>query len=303
MPIFRSTLFALTLGVALSLPISAHSQESRTFSVETKKSMEKAMGYINSGKFSKAEKRLKDVRKIKSLSPYEISTVEQMLGQVTYKDKDYKNAIRHFENAVAAGGLLPNEATNAELTIAQLYIRTKQYETGATRMENWLRKTGRQDVKYLEALVQALVQAEKYERALPWAERWFAAKPTKARKHYDLMNYLYHTMNRPDKQLGVLQSMTAQWPQERKLWDLQISALAAQDKTFEAYQVFAKLYDLRLLNSKDDLSKLVQYHEYYKQFGLAARILETEMNSGRLDRNDTNQAKLTQLKRQAGTAP
>jgi len=265
--------------------------------------MEKAMGYISDGKYSKAEKRLKDVRKLKNLSPYEISTVEQMLGQVTYQDQDYKNAIRHFENAVAAGGLAPNDATTAELTIAQLYIRTKKYETGATRMENWLRKTGRQDVKYLEALVQALVQAEKYDRALPWAERWFAAKSPKARKHYDLMNYLYHTLNKPDKQLGVLQAMTSQWPQERKLWDLQISALAAQDKTFEAYQVFAKLYDLRLLNSKDDLSKLVQYHEYYKRFDVAARILETEMNSGRLDGNENNQAKLTQLKRQAGATP
>ncbi len=305
MLIVRSFLLALTLGVA-SLAISHTSfaqTQTRTFSVETKKSMEKAMGYISDGKYSKAEKRLKDVRKIKGLSPYEISTVEQMLGQVTYQDKDYKNAIRHFESAVAAGGLLPNETINAELTIAQLYIRTKQYETGATRMENWLRKTGRQDVKYLEALVQALVQAEKYERALPWAERWFAAKNPKSRKHYDLMNYLYHTLGKPDKQLGVLQAMTVQWPQERKLWDLQISALASQDKTFEAYQVYAKLYDIQLLNSKEDLSKLVQYHEYYKRYDIAARILETEMNNGRLDRSDNNQTKLSQLKRQAGIAP
>jgi len=301
MKIFR--LILLTVVLASPSLTQAQDTNSRTFSLETQKSMTKAMEYIEERKYSKAEKKLKDVRKIKGLSSYELSTVEQMLGQVTYQEKDFKDAIRHFQNAVKAGGLLPNEATGLELTIAQLLITTKQYEAGAMGMENWLRKTGRQDVKYLEAVVQAWVEAEKYDRALPWAERWFAVKAPKERKHYDLMNFLYHSMGQSNKQLGVLQSMTAQWPQERKLWDFQISALAAQNRTQEAYQVFAKLYDLGLLSTKSDLSKLVQYHEYYKRFDLAARVLETEMNKGRLDGGETNLAKLTQLKRQAGIAP
>ncbi len=301
MKIFR--LFLLTVVLASPSLTQAQDVKSRTFSLETQKSMTKAMEYIEEQKYSKAEKKLKDVRKIKGLSSYELSTVEQMLGQVTYQEKDFKDAIRHFQNAVKAGGLLPNEATGLELTIAQLLITTKQYEAGAMGMENWLRKTGRQDVKYLEAVVQAWVEAEKYDHALPWAERWFAVKAPKERKHYDLMNFLYHSMGQSNKQLAVLQSMTAQWPQERKLWDFQISALAAQNRTQEAYQVFAKLYDLGLLSTKSDLSKLVQYHEYYKRFDLAARVLETEMNKGRLDGGETNLAKLTQLKRQAGIAP
>lgn len=302
MKLFRSAflIFALT---AAPLAQAQTGTTSRTFSLETQKSMTKAMGYLEENKFSKAEKKLKDVLKIKNLSAYEKSTVNQMLGQAAYQQKDYKDAVKYFEKSIQAGGLLPSEATSIELTIAQLYINTRQYETGATRMEAWLRKTGRNDVKYLENTVQAWVQAEKYDRALPWAERWFAAKTPKERKHYDLMNFLYHDQNLPAKQLVILQNMTQKWPAERKLWDQQIGALAAQEKTFEAYQVFAGLYDRNLLSTKDDLSKLVQYHEYYKRFDIAARILEAEMNSGRLDRGDANVTKLAQLKKQAGIAP
>lgn len=302
MTLFRS----MIITTAICLAGTAWSQSpsnARTFSLETQKSMTKAMGYLSENKYSKAEKKLRDVLKIKNLSAYETSTVNQMLGQAAFRQDDYKDAIKYFERAAQAGGLLPRELTANELTIAQLYIKTKQYAAGASRMENWLRKTGSQEVKYLENAVQAYVQAEQYERALPWAERWFAMKSSKTRKHYDLMNFLYHNQGKTEKQLGILTAMTGQWPGERKLWDLQISALAAQDKTFEAYQVFAGLYDRQLLTTKEDLSKLVQYHEYYKRYDIAARVLETEMNNGRLDRGDANLAKLSQLKKQAGIAP
>lgn len=259
-------------GLLLTLwPASAQAQSPsnhRTFSLETEKPMKKALGFLDGRNYSKAEKEFKKVLKIKGLSAYERSTVEQYLGQVTYQEKDYKDSVKHFENAIAAGGLSAGDVTKSELIVAQLYTRMKDYK-----------------------------------KALPPAERWFAKTAAKSRKDYDLMNFLYNAVGQSERQLTVLQDMTRQWPQDRKLWDHQISALASLDKKFEAYQAFAALYDRGLLSTREDLSKLVQYHEYYKRFDVAARILETEMRNGRLDSGDTNQAKLVQLRRQAGAAP
>lgn len=259
-------------GILLSVtPMVSQAQSDpshRTFSLETQKPMKKALAYLDSRNYSKAEKEFKKVLKIKGLSAYERSTVEQYLGQVTYQEKEYKDSVRHFENAISAGGLTAADVHKSELIIAQLYTQSKDYN-----------------------------------RALPMAERWFSKKAAKSRKDYDLMNFLYNAVGQTEQQLAVLQDMTRQWPQDRELWDHQISALASLDKKFEAYQTFAALYDRGLLSSRDDLSKLVQYHEYYKRFDVAARILDNEMRNGRLDSGESNQAKLTQLRRQAGAAP
>ncbi len=260
-----------------SAPMMAHAQTqsqaqspstNRTFSLETQKPMQKALGYFDSRNYSKAEKEFKKVLKIKGLSAYERSTVEQYLGQATYQEKDYKDSVKHFENAIAAGGLTAADVTKSEMIIAQLYTRLKDYK-----------------------------------KALPPAERWFSKTSAKSRKDYDLMNFLYNAAGQTDRQLAVLQDMTRRWPQDRKLWDHQISALASLDKKFEAYQAYAGLYDRGLLTSREDLSKLLQYHEYYKRYDIAARILDTEIRSGRLDGGETNQAKLAQLRRLARAAP
>jgi len=254
---------------AVCAPMTVHAQAGQnTFSSKTEKPMKQALEHFYAKKYSKAEKKFKDVLKIRGLSAFEISTVEQYLGQATYRAKDYKDSIKHFERAIAAGGLSPSDVMESERILAELHIKNKDYK-----------------------------------KALVRAERWFAVKPSKSRKDYELMNFLYFSEGQTAKQLGVLQSMTRLWPQDRALWDQQISTLAEAGMALEAYQAFAGLYDRGLLNTTADLSKLVQYHEYYKRFDIAARILESEMAKGRLERSDVNQARLVQLKRQAGLPP
>ena len=268
-PALKSIVMISVLAISAPLAVQAQAPAGqRTFSSKTEKPMKQALDFFYAKNYSKAEKKFKDVLKIKGLSPFEISTVEQYLGQSTYRSRDYKDSIKHFERAIAAGGLTPTEVSESERILAELHIKNKDYD-----------------------------------KALVRAERWFAVKPNKARKDYELMNFLYFSEEQTDKQLAVLQTMTRLWPQDRALWDQQISTLAEAGKAFEAYQAFAGLYDRGLLNTTADLSKLVQYHEYYKRFDVAARILESEMAKGRLERSDVNQARLQQLKRQAGATP
>jgi len=151
------------------------------------------------------------------LTPYESATVYQMLGSALYQTNDFEGAIQAFESALTSGGLLPKEAVNLRINIAQLLIASHQYAKGAQMLEDWQADGGTLKPAHIEMLWQAWSQAEKFDRALPWAEKWFEAANPKQRKHYDLLNFLYLNLQMPEKRLSILEQMLEKWPDNQEI--------------------------------------------------------------------------------------
>jgi len=137
--------------------------------------------------------------------------------QFYYELNQYENAIGAFENAVHAGGLLPAEAIQMKLNIAQLRIANGQYSAGATALEDYVIRGGELKPQFIEMLVQAWVQADEPSKALPWAEQWFETAAPKERKHYDLMNYLYANLGMKTYQADIISQMILLWPEDKSL--------------------------------------------------------------------------------------
>ena len=84
-------------------------------------------------------------------------------------------------------------------------------------LEDWSRAGNSLEPKHIELLMQAWLKVKKYDRALPWAEKWFAAKNPKKDKDYDLMQVLYLSLNMPEKRLDILYQMNELWPGNEEL--------------------------------------------------------------------------------------
>jgi len=140
---FRLSTLALIMGAASILsivPASALAQDnlpSRQFSAESGEIVNETLLLINAGQHEDALKRLLPLSAGVTLNAYERSTVFQMQGASYYELNQYENAIGAFENAVHAGGLLPAEAIQLKLNIAQLRIANGQYSAGATCVALW----------------------------------------------------------------------------------------------------------------------------------------------------------------------
>jgi len=298
MRVFRSA--CLSLSMVLALSTLATPSFAQTFSLETQKNMTKAMEYMDKKKYSKAEKKLKDVLRIKGLSAYETSTIHSMIARATYLQKDNDDAIEHYQKALRAGGLQPAEALKTEALIGQLLITEGRNKEGATGLENWLRKTGNRDPKYARLIMQARLADDDYAKALPWAEKWFNGSATKERKHYDVLNFLYNEAGNSARQTQIVGEMLTRWPQDRSLWNQQLGLLSGAGKDTEAYQLYAAMYDRGLLQTETEIMKMVQYHEYYNNYVKAAQILGTEMGTGRIKSTDKLKDRLALLQRQTG---
>ncbi|WP_427449864.1 hypothetical protein [Litorimonas sp. WD9-15] len=291
--------FSATLPSTAAFAQDAPPEEGRQFDAKSGEAVNNAQTLASNGDNLGAVNALNQALTLPDLNPYEKSTMYQMLGQYSYELDRPGDAQRAFENAINAGGLLPNEVDNIKVVIAQLMIGNGQYVEGAQRLENYLNSGGQQKPQYIDLLVNAWVQAENYQRALPWAERWFNAASPKERKHFDLMNFLYNNLGMQGRQADIVKQMIGRWPEDKNLWDAWASMLANGGREQEAFEVTKMLYLGGALSTEQDLLKVVQYYSFYDMPYQAAEILEREMNANRIAKTPDKLKQLSGLFRQA----
>lgn len=187
----------------------------RNFSRKTGKATLEVMELMQRQDYDLASEKLEALLEKRKLSAYERSTLSQMHGQVYYELGENRLAIDAFGDAIEAGGLLQTELTSMRIVIAQLHIAEKDYQRGAEIFEALERDGHTLKPKQIEQVLNAWIAAENYERALPWAERWFETENAKERKHYDLLNFLYKTLDMTEKRKNILLVMSEKWPNDK----------------------------------------------------------------------------------------
>lgn len=292
-------LSGVTIGGAAFAQDDAPPPEGRQFDAKSGEAVNNAQTMATAGDNLGAVNALKAALNLPDLNPYEKSTMYQMLGQYSYELDRALEAQQYFESAISAGGLLPKEVDNIRVVIAQLMIGNGQYREGAQRLENYLNSGGQQKPQYIDLLVNAWVQAEDYNRALPWAEKWFNAARPKERKHFDLLNFLYNNLGMQGRQADIVKQMIGRWPEDKTLWDAWASMLANGGREQEAFEVTKMLYLGGALTTESDLLKVVQYYSFYDMPFQAAEILEREMAANRISRTPEKLKQLSGLFRQA----
>jgi len=298
-----SALALMTFACFSALPTHVYAQESETtsrqFSAKAGEIVLEAQTLMTSEDYNEALVKLSEVLGLANTSPYERTIIYQMQGASYYQLDQFGPAITAFEAALAAGGLLPKERKDMQVKIVQLMIANEQPALGAQKLENYLNAGGQLKPEYIGMLTQAWVQAKNYERALPWAEKWFAAANPKERKHFNILNFLYNSLGRPARQADIVTQMIERWPQEKELWDAWASLFAGAEQDEDAFAVTKLLYLGGALTTEAELMKVVQYYSFYDMPYQAAEILEKELNAGRVTRDTDKLVQLSSLFRQA----
>lgn len=273
--------------------------EGRQFGSKAGQLVNDALQLQNTNQWGPSIAKLNEALALAELNPYEKSTIHQMIGVGYYEQDNYSRAIASWENSISSGGLMPKESAALRVNIAQLLIANEQFAQGAQMLEDWNRQGGQLKDTHIELLMQAWVQAENFNRALPWAERWFRSASPKERKHFDMLNYLYNNLKMPAKQADIVKEMITRWPEDRQLWENWTSLLAYGGREQEAFEVNKMLYLGGAMTSDSDLQKIVQYYGAYDMPYQAATILEREMNAGRMQTTSDRLVQLANLFRQA----
>ena len=205
-------LTVINFGLILALNGTAMAQQ--TFGPESYPYATEAQSLQRANDHKKAIKALKKGLKLGGLSPYEASTLYKMLGTSYYARGKNEDAIEAFQNAIQAGGLTRQDATDVQANIAQLNIAEKSYALGAQQLEAYFNAGGVQKSKLVKMTVQAHLQAKNREAAVPWAEVMMRQGLIQSRKDHELAIYLFDSPEKRFNQMQIANGLYRQYPND-----------------------------------------------------------------------------------------
>jgi len=272
-------------------------ENDRTFSSEIGQIVLEAQEALNSDNFAESVNQLTRALE-RGPSDYERGIILQMRGQAYYQMDQTMRAVSDWEQALRVPTVTAEERNQLTVNIGQIYIIEGRFQEGARLLEEWLRNNPPRE-NILMMLASAYAQNDQFREALPHAEQAFEMANPKERKHFDLLNYLYSSLNMPERQADIIRQMLNRWPEDKNLWNAWVSMLAEGGRGEEAFEVNKIMYVNGMLNTENDILRLVQYYSFYEVPYRGAQILEREINAGRVEQDQQNMELLINLWRQA----
>jgi tetratricopeptide (TPR) repeat protein len=235
----------------------------------------------------------------RGISPYELGVVLFMRGGVKYQLEDIPGALADWNRALNEGELNQTERLSIMYNVGQLYLAEGNYREAVNRLEEWLRLGGVANDGVHLNLVAAYVELGELRSALGHARQAYEKASPRAKRHYDTLDYLYGELDMPAERAAILSEAVAILPQERRYW-LAIAQLhAAAGREQRSFEINKIMYLNGMLTTESEIMRVVDYYSYYEVPYRGARILEREMNAGRVERTQRNYEKLARLYRQS----
>jgi len=220
------------------------------------------------------------------LNCYERGAVLRLGAAIKVQAGDYQGAARDLQNALDQGFIPADQAANTYYNLSQLYLQGDDKETALDYMERWIAAGGQPTRDQNWQLAVLYQQTDQNQKALPFAEKVLEADgPNADRQVYDFLIFLYDQTGQLAKKARLLETLLARNPTDRKLWDAIAGDYFRADEQRKAFEVQKAMYLGGLLTEEDEIMRVVNFYNQFDVPYQAAKILEKEMNAGRIDRS------------------
>ena len=232
----------------------------------------------------------------KDLNCYEEGAALGLSAQIKIANDDYLGAARDLETSLNKGYISGENRTPIYLSLSQIYFAEDQLDAGLNWMNQWLRAGGQPNRDQKWTLAAVYNKQGNNVEALKWAEQVFQADgPGASRQVYDFLIYLYDATGNLAKKAQLLETLLERNPNDRQLWDAIAGDYFQADDQRKAFEVQKAMYLGGILSTEDELVRIVNFYNSFDVPFEAARILEKEMNAGRISTNFDNLELLANL--------
>jgi len=220
------------------------------------------------------------------LNCYEEGAAMQLSAAIKIQTEDYVGAIGDLETMIARGFIAGENVKSTYYNIAQLYLTTDNKEKSLEYYDRWMSVGGVPDRSQKWTLAVLYQQMDRFPEALNWAEQVFQDDgPGAERQVYDFLIFLYDKTGNFAKKAELLEILLARDPSDRQLWDAIAGDYFRGGQDRKAFEVQKAMYLGGILQTEDELMRVVNFYNSFDVPYAAAKILEKEMNAGRISAN------------------
>jgi len=238
--------------LAFGIAASAHAEE---VDGETAKRLSGAQDSLDLQRYDEARMILSHLNP-RRLNPAERSRIAQLLAAIDQAEGNLGAAREHLLEAIADGGLTPEEATKVRYQVAQLYIAEEKWGEGARLLEEWLQTVEKPGPAPYYLLGIAYYQLQDYERAVSPAEK--AVDLAEQPQENWLQLLLALRIQREEYALAapVLEKLVSAYPDKKTYWIQLSSVHAALGDYPDAVAVLQLAMNAGLLTDEQDRRRL-----------------------------------------------
>lgn len=285
--------FIATFGAASALAQSCTTQEFGSKNGQLYSEAEKA--FLIDKNYNLAAQKVQSLRNL-DLNCYERAAVTRLSAGINIELKRYDAAVRDLESVANSGGLPAEEQQKIYYNIAQLYLQNDNLAKSREYFGKWQQRGGRptRDDNWRLAVINEKLGDQR--QAVGYAEKVLQADGSGAKREvYDFLIYLYDKTGQLGKQAQLLETLLAKDPTDRKLWDVIAGNYFKAKDERKAFEVYKAMYHAGLLTKEQELMRVVNFYNSFNAPYQSAKILEKEMNAGKIQSNLKNLELLVNL--------
>ncbi|XBQ15008.1 MAG: tetratricopeptide repeat protein [Oceanicaulis sp.] len=233
------------------------------------------------------------------ITPYERSIVLRLRGTAYFQQDNLAQATQDFLGVINTGALTQDEANTLRINVGQLYMAQEQIDEGIRQFELAIANGATLNTRLAKMLATAYVQAERFQEGLRYAEQFYRDEQNKTLNDYNLMQYYYTQLNRPQDELRVIRDGLSAYPGERRSWQNLVAIFARLNREEDAFEANKLMYLNGLFQECNEVFRLAQYYSAFDVPYRGASILERAINSGRCEGDREQLERLANMWRQA----
>jgi tetratricopeptide (TPR) repeat protein len=228
---------------------------------------------------------LNDLR-AQQLNCYEEGAALRLGAAIKIQTNDLEGAVQDLLTAINRGYIPEAELKTTYYNISQIYLSADNKDKALEYFDKWMAQGGVPDRNQSWTLAVLYQQADRFDEALPWAEKVFGFDgPNADRSVYDFLIFLYDKTGDFAKKAELLETLLARNPEDRRLWDAISGDYFRAGEDRKAFEVQKAMYLGGILQTEDELMRVVNFYNSFDVPYAAAKILEKEMNAGRISAN------------------
>ena len=224
--------------------------------------------------------------KAMQLNCYEEGAVLKLSAYINIQNGNRAAAVNDLLAALNKGYIPEKDKAQTYYNIAQIYLQDEDINKSLEYMTNWQQAGGKPDRTQKWQLAVLYQRVDNFPEAIKWAEQVKADDGSKYDQQlYDLLIFLYNQADDKAKLASILVEVVTRNPTERKYWDAIASNYFASNEERKAFEVQKVMYLTGMLKTEDEIMRIVNFYNRFEVPYEAAKILEKEMNAGRVSKN------------------
>jgi len=261
-------------------PNATRTDPKAVMSEREQRDLSKATDLVNDGKGDQAQPLLEKALANPKISKYAEAYALQLQGRAHWDSDREAEAIAATRKAIELDSLPNNQHLPLIYQLAQMYVQAEDYNEALVWIDRWEKLTGTTNADQLALKANAYYRLDKYQEAIETMNLAIAATETPNESWQQILMASYFELDQFEQAAALISRQLAAKPGDMRLIKQLATIYVQDDKYPQAIEVLSRARSQGLITSSDDYVQLAKLYANADKPRDASEVLKEGLDKG-----------------------